>query len=223
MGSIHLDNVYQGTHYIVSDDLKVAYLPIAKNASTAISVAMGNSSNSDLYSIECGSKEEEELPADYYSFAIVRNPFDRLVSCYADKVQSHDDYFVKGRSHLVFLNEDKGFDHFVRQIRWIPDRLMDQHFAPQYLHLFNRKKECRVKEIFKYENLNEVFPSLQRSIGFGPLTLQNNSIRNDWKDYYTLQTAEIVYRRFKKDFVAFGYTDLYDELIDYITKADSKR
>lgn len=39
-------------------------------------------------------------------------------------------------------------------------------------------------------------------------------------DYYTLETARLVYKKYRKDVEAFGYQDSYRRLISYLKKKE---
>ena len=218
------DQPFGQVGFFALPDEKIAYLPIAKNANSAITKSMSEGESADGIKV-FPRFDLDKLPEDYYSFSYVRNPFDRLVSCYVDKVQRRDDYFVTGSSPYVFLNKDKGFEHFVRMITLIPDRLMDKHFAPQYLYLFDRKGTSRVKLILKLEDIAETYPAIQRKYGFRELEIINKTERKNWETFYSLKTAKAVYKKYRKDFKMLGYDDEYKKLVEYIinrNRSDSK-
>lgn len=50
----------------------------------------------------------------------------------------------------------------------------------------------------------------------------NQSKHGNWKDYYTKETAELVYKTYKLDFEKYGYEESYRELITYIKEKGNK-
>lgn len=52
--------------------------------------------------------------------------------------------------------------------------------------------------------------------GLSPLENHNRTQKDNWMDYYTLDSAKKVYHRYKKDIIKFGYTEEYKELISYL-------
>lgn len=100
------------------------------------------------------------IPHDYNHIAIVRNPFERLVSGFLDKGMTGNFYrldlfrkairkYGKDRNHKQRLN----FEEFVNYIVTIPGRRLDNHFKPQTvsLNLYNAKIfDIKSKELNKY-------------------------------------------------------------------------
>jgi hypothetical protein len=79
----------------------------------------------------------------YFIFAFVRNPLDRLVSCYEDKVKStkqhHGKYYFDTNYNKIFINtffgdkfrQDMSFGEFIKLVCKIPDLFADGHFKSQ--------------------------------------------------------------------------------------------
>ena len=83
--------------YIV-DALRLAYLSVPKAACSSIKLALGKAAgiplipDQDLLFIHAHPQWHwqkgrlEDTQSGYAKFSFVRNPFDRLVSCYSDKI-----------------------------------------------------------------------------------------------------------------------------------------
>lgn len=221
--------------YIISKEKKVIYLRIPKVANSSIKASLYSGATKDDYSvhrcvIDAGMQKEklsaEEL--DYFKFTYVRNPFERLVSCYESKY--HNDKKLGQKFYrydvylLGYLRRDQGFDNFIKRIVRLPYCCMDRHFFPQYNWTHDRKGRQLVDYVGQYENLEEDFKKIQEKYDLKPLPHYNNSggEKRDWRSYYTLETAELVYKKYKKDFECFGYEDSYKDLIAYLEYRESK-
>ena len=210
--------------YIIDPTRKLVYAVNSKVACSSIKAAMFAQDIPDDYSIhhvtksgnvyrKFGKLTAEE--ASWFSFSYVRNPFDRLVSCYESKYH-HDIKMGQPNNFADYLDgliaEDRGFDRFARQVCAIPSRMMDRHFMIQSDIMGG------VQHVAKYEDMAEDFAEIQRKYDLKPLPHFNNSggSRRDWRAYYTTETAKLVHKKYKKDFERFGYEDSYRELLDYL-------
>lgn len=72
--------------------------------------------------------------------------------------------------------------------------------------------------IGKFENLEEDWNFLQDKFSLGDLPHKNATPKDDWRDYYDIETAKLVYKIYKKDFEAFGYENEYQRLLEYLKK-----
>lgn len=142
---------------------------------------------------------------DWIKFSFVRNPFDKLVSCWYDKCISTN--YFKEKYNLEFKN----FLDFVKYINTINLDQMDAHCSPQYLILFNKKNFTPIFNfIGKYENLTKDWESLNKLLGIFPTLLlgnYNKKNKNLYSEYYCKQSIEIVKRTYQKDFELFNYCD----------------
>ena len=153
-----------------------------------------------------------------YTFCFVRNPFDRFYSVYM--------YFLKGGnlSHITsdinIQKEIKKYENFSNFIKKFDQfKYKDYlHFLPQYLFIY-KKNKCLVDYIGRFENLENDFEPIRKKYGLEKLPHLNKSqeCKNEWKDHYTKELADLVYNLYKKDFELW-YPDAYKELIDHIEK-----
>ena len=74
-------------------------------------------------------KEARELRGTHFSFSFVRNPFDRLVSAYNNKILELDD--VSGPMRTMGLRHKMPFREFLEIIVQTDDHQLDVHLLPQ--------------------------------------------------------------------------------------------
>lgn len=141
------------------------------------------------------AKDIEDIN-DYYSFAIVRNPYDRLLSTY------HFYYNNKVTKRRIADDIRKlTFAEFVDNMN---DFSYDIQLVPQ--HEFISKD---VDYIGRFEQLDESWKYVCHITGarYKKLPVMNKTEHDDWEYVYNDNMKDRVYNYFKKDFELFGYED----------------
>lgn len=124
-----------------------------------------------------------------FMFAVVRNPWDRLVSGYHY-------YKKKGSPNFTW----RTFDEFVTC------KELGKLGRNQVHYIQNREGEIAVDLVIRFENLQEDFKHIQnRYHCYEPLTKNNVTSHRDYREYYTPETKDIVSRLFEADIHRFGY------------------
>jgi len=153
----------------------------------------------------------------FFRFAFVRNPWDRLVSCYRDKIRNEVDghtYFTirPGVANCLARFDafvaDMSFDDFVAAVASIPDADADEHFRSQHTFLVNRRGEIAADFVGRYERLADDFRIVQQRTGLPDIELprlQAARTAARYAAYYTPRTRDIVAERFGRDIEMFGY------------------
>jgi len=91
---------------------------------------------------------------------IIRNPFERVYSCFLDvKKDKNIMYETPSGLHNFFnINSNYTFDKFLSKIARLPDYLSDRHFRSQTFYLSKRvDKSLNSKRIVLLENIGTVF------------------------------------------------------------------
>lgn len=160
---------------------------------------------------------KHQLPRfrDYYSFAFVRNPWDRLVSCYVQKIAGRtfaDGPAKRGTTRTLAragrFHDNMTFTDFARAVSEIPDEAANRHFRSQSAFLTGRDGKLLVDEIAKFEEIDDAFPRIMERLGISGHTLPHlkKTQRRDFREYYDDATVEIVAKRYAEDIDRFGYT-----------------
>lgn len=130
----------------------------------------------------------------YFSFAVVRNPWDWQVSRYHYITQN-----VRHRYHAE-VQRLGSFETFV--LEWLP-----QHVYQQFSSLSDEKGNILVNGILKFETLEEDFQTICRQIGIKvQLPHLNQTKHRAYQNYYTIASREMVAKLYARDIELFGYS-----------------
>jgi chondroitin 4-sulfotransferase 11 len=152
--------------------------------------------------------------ANYFRFAFVRNPWDRLVSCYKDKINyetahvynRYKNPFVSYLQQKGLYKRDMEFREFVEIVSQIPDEEAEGHIRSQYTYLEDRQGKILADFIGRFENLANDLQVIASRMGVR-LTLPHlrRTTHGDYREYYDDFTIEAVRRRYAKDVLLFKY------------------
>lgn len=212
---------------IISDKYKFIWVGIPKSAMTSIIYVLHENPLVDLGTRVISDDlnvilKKNKIYNNYFKFAFVRNPWSRVVSCYINKVQRGS---IKDRFYLanhVGLRHDISFEDFVYFItkkRGRFDFFSDRHWISQHKFITSRSGRLLVDFVGKLENIDSDFDFVCDKLGIKSIELPKYNTRNDWskfnnaeyetdeyyKKFYTKETQELVFERYKKDIEMFGY------------------
>jgi hypothetical protein len=151
---------------------------------------------------------------DYFKFAFVRNPWDRLVSCYVQRiVDVESDRGFAMEYPQTRLYKGMSFVEFVEAICQVPDEDANPHFRSQYRTVCGQGKNGLVmlaNFVGRFENLGRDFAHAAEMIGAPhlklPHKLPSKSRDGTYRDYYSDRLKKLVHRRFMQDVEIFGYS-----------------
>lgn len=142
---------------------------------------------------------------DYFKFAFVRNPWDRLHSAFS--------YLKSGGWNendrawaAANLSEFEDINDFV--LNWLtPERLHSHiHFWPQMDFVADRHGRPMIDELAYFETIDDDYRRLADRIGAtSPLAHVNASERMDYRQAYTSEAIEKIRKLYASDIQAFGY------------------
>jgi len=236
---------------MINNEKKIIFIHIPKNAGTAIEWALMTNKekkqcekmmgyeewkmqnyngekltrHAKVYEYKNSLKEKYN---DYKKFAVVRNPYERMVSWYLYLKKLVEDnekrwfdlqlgYLVDKEKNKQKLNDlmnykppkfNYTFKQFVSNHWKIAELVkLSVGFAGNYKELFDPQFNWvdDTVEIIRYENLKE---EIKKIINVD-LTLRNvSNHEQEYINYYTKQTADIVYNDYIEDFKIYNYEKL---------------
>jgi len=198
--------------FIVLDEKEVIFASVAKSACSSIKTAIYGKPPEGIqihqYTSHLSHRRIPNKKSSYFVFAIVRNPYERLASCYRAKFNKEDESQFMFANYLFgYLKNDDTFDEFVRKVSKLPDRICDRHFKSQHRLVF--ASGDKVDFIGKFENLPSDFDEIRNKYDFDDLPLLNKSSGKTAVDLFSEESRELASKRYKSDFEIFEYpTDM---------------
>ena len=195
------------------------YIQIPKVASRSIRVAVtahvsGSAASTDFdgelikefeerYAKHLKQEEIHALAQDNFIFAFVRNPYERIYSCYKNKIEDARTSGGKNIFEKHGMGLDMTFDDFVRKISTMPDHQSDRHFRSQAWFL-TWQGELLTSFVGKLEQLNEDWQVLQKKFGMDPPPMINVSNAKSLPEMSD-ETKGLIGARYADDFRLFEY------------------
>ena len=218
---------------VYSDQYRLIYYSVPKVACTTIKTCIAKLDNIETKYLGVNQKNTaikrltiKEASAtqynDYYHFSLVRNPWDRLFSCYKNKIYDPPRFFPKSNPYYNEKGEfkdfisrygdlgfkDMQFEDFVDFVAKIPDNMCDPHFLPQ--HYFFELE--RLDFLGRFENFQpDMLTVLKKTApDFDAFEIisekRTSSSPSYYKDAYDDRTRELVAKKYHQDIKLFGYT-----------------
>lgn len=128
---------------------------------------------------------------NYFKFAFVRNPWDRMVSCWKNRAKSYNDFDR-------FL-ADYPYPSHNHNLIW--------HTLPQLTHIRDLDGKLMVDFIGRFENLDDDLRSIcnKININYTPLPHHNKSTHKHYREYYNSTSQKIVADIYKEEIEMFNY------------------
>lgn len=224
---------YNPRQFYILEDRKLVFIAVPKVACSSILTAIANSYQVKLQAAlhrdpfwQIARSTLSVQQQTYDKFAFVRNPFERIVSCYKHKILR-----VRMQSQIEqipylfqkFLPLESTFAEFINVISRVPDCHAEQHFKSQYAILYEGGR-LLPDWVGRFETLATSWAEIAQTYRFEP-TLPNlrstahlSDTPQDYRTYYTRPLVKLVYRRYQKDIEAFGYTHAYQDLLAFVDK-----
>jgi hypothetical protein len=202
----------------ICHDKQLILVHVPKTGGQSIHDALGiGKEKSDLYGFHDGKEWSHFTAAQildevgpetfnsYLKIAVVRNPFDRLVSEYHFKKHGRDTRFIPINRGGINIP----FDWFIEElelsfdlVREYPQRVTN-HFYPQVDFIYDNDK-LMVDKVFRFEDFDKVAKFVKENYGVDVPHI-NKSDHEEYQTYYDKNTKRIVERLYHEDFEKLGY------------------
>lgn len=208
---------------VISEKFKFIFIHIPKNAGTSLSCCLREAISEKKHWAESSVTKHEtlrevlakkaQLPFykrffvdtdfdKYYTFAIVRNPYERMVSLfnYLKKSKVRQEIkTIESFNDFIYLLEDS--------TSWVSNLYSSQ---PQFSFLVDSNDSVRVDFIGRYERLDESVQIIKDHLKLKNFKLKRLNFSSPdteyYKSYYNDDTEAIVRRKFEKDLELFDYS-----------------
>lgn len=137
---------------------------------------------------------------DYFKFAFVRNPWDRLASCWRDKVINHDGLELDG----IEREQLKSFESFVNYVSGLNIDECDRHLRSQSALIDLNM----IDYLGRMETFEEDAGYIFRRLGLPEKEMEKKNVsagKENYREYYNDQLLELVAQVYRKDIQIFGY------------------
>tara|TARA_B110000444_G_scaffold260638_1_gene308413 strand:- start:1279 stop:2544 length:1266 start_codon:yes stop_codon:yes gene_type:complete len=149
-------------------------------------------------------KDSNKRKLSKFSYAFVRNPWDRLVSAF---------FYLKGGGN--WLPDEEDYEKYLAKysnftdmlLNWDDDILNQCHIKEQYKWICDDEENIIVDFVGRFENLQEDFNVVCDKTGIprNQLPHTNKTKHKSYTEYYDDETKQIVAEKYAKDIEYFGY------------------
>jgi len=222
---------FSGGKMLVSHGQKLVFVHIQKTGGDTVSRLLSDSIP-DIFRYKAkhgfaaDAAKDLEYWNEYFKFAFVRNPWDRLVSWYsmikdAEKLRWHQalgdrrkrSHFRQTRENKLWryvLDNSSTFDEFVVKCTDEVEvaRGVSYSFTYNQLdYITDSKDNLLVDFVGRFENFGSDLLKVYNRLGIelDSIPHENRSARGHYSYFYTPETKMIVEERFKRDIEYFGY------------------
>ena len=146
--------------------------------------------NSHITCYDYYNKTNRKQFDNSFKFAVIRNPWDRMVSR----------YFYSKKINNYF--KDFSFEQFVNY-----DLKNNQKVLNQFEFCTRNKSDFCLDRVIRFENINDDFTETYKNIFKKSIILKNmnSTVHDDYKKYYNNNLKDKIYNNFKKDINFFKY------------------
>ena len=203
---------------LVSDNRKLVFVHIQKTGGSTVTRLL-EEKVPDVYKLgarhEFANEGRKKLRGwdDYFKFAFVRNPWDRLVSWYSMIVRAQSTGNRSWNALWSYVyNNSSTFEEFIRNCSGeveVEDGVFYSFAYNQLDYLTDERGNLLVDFIGRLEtfedDMREVADTVGMTLESETIPRKNRAPHRHYSTFYNRETETIVRERFKKDIEYFGY------------------
>lgn len=201
---------------MIDHERRLIFVHIQKTGGDSVCTALGKEPNcpeKHMRAAELRNLYGAAAWDGYFKFSFVRNPWDRLVSWWAN-IDSKREAFERGarlnRFQAYVLGRAKNFGEFLTDCGDEIDDIDGRKwvYRNQRDYLCDAQGTTIVDFVGRFETLTADFADAIARSGAAPVPLPhvNQSPRRPYRDYYDADTRALVAARFERDIATFGYS-----------------
>jgi hypothetical protein len=199
---------------VIDHERRLIFIHIPKTAGVAVYNALGITDQPSHKTI----LDYAEYREDYFSFALVRNPWDRALSSYLYITAGGRGWVDDVKASKV-LADCSSFEDFANRIDEYQDRLSRlpaqgngchlshyPHLVPQTFWTHDIEHRAMLDFIGRYESLAADLGKVAARTG-EKVSLQtvNTTDHGPYRDYYSSSSRKAIQRAYERDIEEFGY------------------
>jgi hypothetical protein len=188
------------------DEHQAIFIHITKTAGTSVAKSLFGYLPYHYTAIQYRVFYGRETFKDYFKFAFVRNPWDRLYSAYRYLKAGgwNEEDKAWGKRHLSHYDD---FNDFVLDWLTLDNIKKHIHFKPQYEFICDRNDNLLIDYLAYFETLNEDFGKIAAHLNISTsLESHNKNPGNSYMDVYSDHAKSRVAEIYAKDIALFGYS-----------------
>lgn len=203
-----LDKIYQkGSLLHAFYESKTIFIHIPKTAGISLVKSIfGDVTLEGHRSVSFYKQVFDSTYSDFFTFTIVRNPWDRLYSAYK--------FLQKGGMNIhdknafeTYLSIYRDFEDFI--LNGLNKKIISEimHFIPQHEFVCDKHGKIIVDYVGKFENLNKSLDEINSILKSEfELAHYNKTDKKDYRSIYTTEMIEKVHQIYQKDIDIFEYS-----------------
>lgn len=207
-------------HALVLEDLRCLYVQMPKVACKSVKKAFFALSGRPQEEFLDWEREHlrvvdlsDSRYRDWFKFTFVRNPWDRVVSCFENKFRhprpdkgKYEDYVLPLKE--FFETEEVAFDQFAWFVSKCPDDMANEHWRSQFTFIMDGGNNLLVDFAGRFESLERDFREACRRIGCRARLPHEgkSSHRAPYREYYDAKSLERISKRYLLDSRVFKYS-----------------
>lgn len=187
------------------DQLRCIFVHITKTAGTSVALSLFGELPYHYRAYEYRVFFGRRTFNQYFKFAFVRNPWDRLLSSYkylkSGGWNEQDQQWAQ-----THLGNIQTFEQFVCE--WLTSERLNAHihFWPQYWFVTDHNKQLIIDYIGYLETINEDFDRISSYLGISATLKHTNATqKTDYRAHYTDAMRAKVAELYSTDIEMFGY------------------